>query len=101
MLTARQQQLLSFLDAQHQVARSPSFDEMREACGLASKAGIHRMIVALEERGFIRRFPRRVRGIEVIRLPGEDRYDRGYREGFMAGSSAARAELAHLLAEAP
>src|SRR5690606_22418236 len=47
----------------------PSFDEMKEALDLASKSGIHRLITALEERGFIRRLPNRARALEVLRLP--------------------------------
>jgi repressor LexA len=48
---------------------SPSFDEMKEALDLASKSGIHRLITALEERGFLRRLPHRARALEVVRLP--------------------------------
>ena len=48
---------------------SPSFDEMKEALDLASKSGIHRLITALEERGFLRRLPHRARALEVIKLP--------------------------------
>ena len=47
----------------------PSFDEMKEALDLRSKSGIHRLITALEERGFIRRLPHRARAIEIVRLP--------------------------------
>ena len=47
----------------------PSFDEMKDALDLKSKSGIHRLITALEERGFIRRLPNRARALEVIRLP--------------------------------
>ena len=47
----------------------PSFDEMKDALDLKSKSGIHRLITALEERGFIRRLPNRARAIEVIKLP--------------------------------
>ncbi len=47
----------------------PSFDEMKEALDLSSKSGIHRLITALEERGFIRRLPHRARALEVIKLP--------------------------------
>ena len=48
---------------------SPSFDEMKEALDLASKSGIHRLITALEERGFLRRLPHRARALEVVKLP--------------------------------
>ena len=70
MLTRRQADLLRFID-NHVIAYgvSPSFDEMKEAAKLQSKSGIHRLIYALEERGFIRRVPHRARAIEVIRRP--------------------------------
>ncbi len=71
MLTEKQYQLLSFLvehQAEHDI--SPSFDEMREAVGLASKSGIHRLISGLEERGFIRKLANRARAIEILRHPG-------------------------------
>lgn len=53
----------------------PSFDEMRNALELASKSGIHRLVTALEERGFIRRLPNRARAVEVIRLPDKITFD--------------------------
>ena len=48
---------------------APSFDEMKEALNLKSKSGIHRLITALEERGFVRRLPHRARAMEIVRLP--------------------------------
>ena len=70
MLTKKQLQLLEFIHARTQVdGVSPSFDEMKEALDLRSKSGIHRLITALEERGFIRRLPHRARAIEIIRMP--------------------------------
>jgi repressor LexA len=72
MLTRKQHQLLLFLHAhlgEHGV--SPSFDEMKDALGLKSKSGIHRLISGLEERGFIRRLAHRARAIEVVRLPDD------------------------------
>ena len=70
MLTRKQHELLMFI---HQRIResgvSPSFDEMKEALDLASKSGIHRLITALEERGFIRRLAHRARALEVVKLP--------------------------------
>lgn len=72
MLTKKQHELLLFLHRhlnEHGV--SPSFDEMKEALGLKSKSGIHRLISGLEERNFIRRLPHRARAIEILRLPGE------------------------------
>lgn len=71
MLTRKQYQLLMFIDKRlKEVGVSPSFDEMKEALGLRSKSGIHRLITALEERGFLRRLPHRARALEVLRLPG-------------------------------
>jgi repressor LexA len=70
MLTAKQHELLMFIDTRlNQRGISPSFDEMREALDLKSKSGVHRLISALEERGFIRRLPNRARALEVIKLP--------------------------------
>lgn len=70
MLTRKQLELLEFIDARlKRDGVPPSFDEMKEALALRSKSGIHRLITALEERGFIRRLPHRARAIEVIRLP--------------------------------
>jgi|SRR4051794_23733265 SOS-response transcriptional repressor LexA len=72
MLTRRQLQLLTFLHDRIALdGTSPSFDEMAEALGLASRANIFRLLSALEERGFIRRSHRRARAIEVIRMPGD------------------------------
>jgi repressor LexA len=70
MLTAKQRELLIFIDGRlKQSGISPSFDEMREALELKSKSGVHRLISALEERGFIRRLPNRARALEVLKLP--------------------------------
>jgi len=70
MLTAKQRELLLFIDNRLKEAGiSPSFDEMREALDLKSKSGVHRLISALEERGFIRRLPNRARALEVVKLP--------------------------------
>ncbi len=70
MLTRKQHQLLVFIH-QHlgEQGVSPSFDEMKDALGLRSKSGIHRLITALEERGFIRRLAHRARAVEILRLP--------------------------------
>ena len=70
MLTKKQLDLLEFISKR--VARDgvpPSFDEMKEALDLRSKSGIHRLITALEERGFIRRLAHRARAIEIVKLP--------------------------------
>ncbi len=70
MLTRKQHDLLLYI---HKSLKSegisPSFDEMKDALGLRSKSGIHRLITALEERGFIRRLPHRARALEVLKLP--------------------------------
>ena len=68
MLTQKQSELLAFLTSHmdtHDVP--PSFDEMRDALGLASKSGIHRLVSGLEERGYIRRLANRARAIEILR----------------------------------
>ena len=70
MLTAKQKELLMLIHARLQKdGVPPSFDEMKEALDLKSKSGIHRLITALEERGFIRRLPHRARALEIIKLP--------------------------------
>ncbi len=70
MLTRKQHELLMFVHQRLKEAGvPPSFDEMKDALDLRSKSGIHRLIKALEERGFIRRLPNRARAIEVLRLP--------------------------------
>jgi repressor LexA len=70
MLTRKQLELLRFIHERLKEAGvPPSFDEMKDALDLRSKSGIHRLITALEERGFIRRLPNRARAIEVIKLP--------------------------------
>ncbi|ALA18923.1 transcriptional repressor LexA [Chelatococcus daeguensis] len=70
MLTRKQHELLRFIHERlRETGVPPSFDEMKEALDLKSKSGIHRLIVALEERGFIRRLPNRARALEVLRLP--------------------------------
>lgn len=70
MLTKKQNELLDFIHKR--MAKDgvpPSFDEMKDALDLRSKSGIHRLVTALEERGFIRRLPHRARALEIVRLP--------------------------------
>ena len=75
MLTQKQLQLLEFIYKRTQKnGISPSFDEMKEALDLRSKSGIHRLITALEERGFIRRLAHRARAIEVTKMPHRQWY---------------------------
>lgn len=70
MLTSKQRKLLIYIfDYIKETGVSPSYDEMKEALDLASKSGIHRLITALEERGFIRRLPHKARALEVLRMP--------------------------------
>ncbi len=70
MLTRKQQLLLQFIhERMQEEGVPPSFDEMKDALELKSKSGIHRLITALEERGFIRRLPNRARALEVIKMP--------------------------------
>src|SRR5574343_1994478 len=70
MLTRKQLELLDFIRTRmHRDGIPPSFDEMKEALDLRSKSGIHRLITALEERGFIRRLAHRARALEILKLP--------------------------------
>ncbi len=89
MLTRKQRQLLLYLnEALEERGVSPSFDEMKDALGLRSKSGIHRLILALEERRFIRRLPNRARAIEVLRLPEDivqEPKPRGFRPTVIQG----------------
>ncbi|PZU60968.1 MAG: repressor LexA [Sphingobium sp.] len=76
MMTVKQRELLSFIHRRlEEGGVSPSFEEMKDALDLRSKSGIHRLISALEERGFIRRLPNRARALEILKLP--DGMDRG------------------------
>jgi repressor LexA len=70
MLTPKQKELLLYIHERLQeTGVPPSYDEMKEALDLRSKSGIHRLITALEERGFIRRLPHRARALEIVKLP--------------------------------
>ncbi len=83
MLTRKQQELLLFIhERMKESGVPPSFDEMKDALDLASKSGIHRLITALEERGFIRRLPNRARALEVIKLPESYVPNQPARRGF-------------------
>lgn len=98
MLTKKQHELLLFIDTRlRETGISPSFDEMKEALGLRSKSGIHRLITALEERGFIRRLAHRARALEVIKLPegaGQGGGQGGGRGSDQGGAAGIAAELA-------
>ena len=70
MLTKKQLELLLFIDGRlKDQGTAPSFEEMKKAVNLKSKSGIHRLVTALEERGFLRRLPHRARALEVMKLP--------------------------------
>ncbi|MER0236725.1 transcriptional repressor LexA [Fulvimarina sp. MAC8] len=94
MLTRKQHELLKFIDARlNETGVPPSFDEMKDALELKSKSGIHRLITALEERGFIRRLPNRARALEVLKLPDAMRRpepqqpaQRGFKPSVIEGS---------------
>jgi repressor LexA len=97
MLTRKQHELLRFIHERlRETGVPPSFDEMKDALDLKSKSGIHRLITALEERGFIRRLPNRARALEVIRLPestsgagSQRRFTPSVVEGGLAGKTKA------------
>ena len=101
MLTRKQHELLMFIHERIQeTGVSPSFDEMKEALDLASKSGIHRLITALEERGFIRRLAHRARALEVTKLPDQaatgGRAARApFRPGVIEGGRTSAAEPAN------
>ena len=76
MLTRKQHELLLYIDKRlSETGVSPSFEEMKDALDLKSKSGVHRLISALEERGFIRRLANRARALEVLKVPGEENVD--------------------------
>src|SRR5215468_8317940 len=95
MLTAKQKELLLYIHERiKETGVSPSFDEMKEALDLASKSGIHRLITALEERGFLRRLAHRARALEVLKLPESavpQGSGRGFRPSVVEGRGAGSA----------
>ncbi|MGQ0456835.1 MAG: transcriptional repressor LexA [Hyphomicrobium sp.] len=103
MLTEKQKELLLYIHERMQERGvPPSFDEMKDALDLKSKSGIHRLITALVERGFIRRLPHRARAIEVIKLPenqsaaaiaATDSRTRGFQPSVIEGSGPLKANL--------
>ena len=100
MLTRKQFELLRFIHERLKEAGvPPSFDEMKDALDLRSKSGIHRLITALEERGFIRRLPNRARAIEVIKLPepvGQGIGRRGFTPAVIEGDLGREIGRAHV-----
>jgi repressor LexA len=106
MLTKKQRELLLFInDRIKETGVSPSFDEMKEALDLASKSGIHRLITALEERGFLRRLAHRARALEVLKLPESvipmQAGRTPFRPSVVEGSAAATAPARKVVARAP
>jgi repressor LexA len=97
MLTRKQHELLRFIHERlRETGIPPSFDEMKDALDLKSKSGIHRLITALEERGFIRRLPNRARALEVLRLPetvGGAAAQRRFTPSVVEGGLAARGKI--------
>jgi repressor LexA len=95
MLTRKQHELLMFIHERiRESGVSPSFDEMKQALDLKSKSGIHRLITALEERGFIRRIAHRARALEIVRLPDSalpegNRGRQGFSPSIIEGSKSA------------
>ena len=97
MLTQKQKELLLFIHERMQAdGVPPSFDEMKDALDLKSKSGIHRLITALVERGFIRRLPHRARAIEVIKLPegGDSAPRKGFQPSVIEGSGRRAHDIA-------
>jgi repressor LexA len=100
MLTAKQHELIRFIQLRlEETGISPSFEEMKEALDLKSKSGVHRLISALEERGFLRRLPNRARALEVIRQPEDATPARG--AGSAGGNVVSLAAAAAAKASAP
>src|SRR3954465_2526595 len=93
MLTRKQRELLQFIQERlGDTGISPSFDEMKDALGLKSKSGVHRLITGLEERGFIRRLPHRARALEVTRLSDDQMSRNEQARGGAATATAATGE---------
>jgi repressor LexA len=102
MLTNKQKELLMLIHARLQeTGVPPSFDEMKQALDLKSKSGIHRLITALEERGFIRRLPHRARALEIIKLPEVMAEPPAERKGFQPSVIEGGGRKPAQLAEAP
>lgn len=99
MLTARMKECLSAIE-RHLSDRgvAPSFDELKEALGASSKSNVHRLLSALEERGFIRRIPNRARAIEILKPQTSPSLD--YWRGFADGAEAERRKMGRATAPA-
>jgi len=100
MLTPKQRELLMFIHERiKETGVSPSFDEMKEALDLRSKSGIHRLVTALEERGFVRRLAHRARALEILRMPEDAtpgpvrrRWEKGFAPEVVEGGLSSRRE---------
>ncbi len=108
MLTRKQHELLMFIHERiKETGVSPSFDEMKDALDLASKSGIHRLITALEERGFLRRLPHRARALEIVKMPEQaaaatpERGRQPFRPQVVAGGRPAGETAANDVRELP
>ena len=102
MLTRKQHELLCYInDHLGQTGVSPSFEEMKEALELKSKSGVHRLISALEERGFIRRLPNRARALEVMRMPDAKAGGGGNVVQLQTAAPVARPQAANDIIELP
>lgn len=102
MLTRKQYDLLHFIHRRLQRdGVPPSFDEMKDALDLRSKSGIHRLITALEERGFIRRLPHRARALEIIRLPESLEASGGFEPQVLDGGPAVASPSVAVAVELP
>ena len=100
MLTRKQHELICFIaDRLAETGVSPSFEEMKEALDLKSKSGVHRLISALEERGFLRRLPNRARALEVLRMPERGEVKNAPRQA--AASASALPQPANDVVEIP
>ena len=100
MLTRKQHELIRFIQERlEETGVSPSFEEMKEALDLKSKSGVHRLISALEERGFIRRLPNRARALEVLRQPEDVTRVLPRAANANAGGAKSAAKLAKTIAE--
>ncbi|SHG37033.1 transcriptional repressor LexA [Cognatishimia maritima] len=97
MLTKKQRDLLEFIHKRLQKnGVPPSFDEMKDALDLRSKSGIHRLITALEERGFIRRLAHRARAIEIVKLPEDMSQPKGFQPKVIDGPHPSPAQPANV-----
>ncbi len=105
MLTRKQHELLMFIhDRIKESGVSPSFDEMKDALDLASKSGIHRLITALEERGFVRRLAHRARALEVLKMPEEAapaRLRQPFKPQVVTGSGRPQEQIANDVRDLP